>query len=106
MLGIGLVESRQIQEGFEDPEGTMTGEAGLKDDYEPGNLGFDPLGLKPEDPDALDTMKTKELNNGRLAVRVLIHLMACSWRHWPVAELLRRPAPSALQSVGVSICCQ
>jgi len=30
--------------------------------------GFDPLGLKPEDPAAFAKMQTKELNNGRLAM--------------------------------------
>jgi len=34
----------------------------------PGDLGFDPLGLKPKDPEELKVMQTKELNNGRLAM--------------------------------------
>jgi len=34
----------------------------------PGDLGFDPLGLKPTDPDELVAMQTKELQNGRLAM--------------------------------------
>merc|ERR1712087_710316 len=33
---------------------------------EPGDLGFDPLGLKPTDPTELLAMQNKELNNGRL----------------------------------------
>ena len=33
-----------------------------------GNLYFDPLGLKPEDPTELQILQTKELNNGRLAM--------------------------------------
>jgi len=37
-------------------------------DHEPGNLGFDPLGLKPTNEKELVAMKTKELNNGRLAM--------------------------------------
>jgi len=37
-------------------------------DYIPGDLGFDPLGLKPEDPEAFKEKQTKELQNGRLAM--------------------------------------
>merc|ERR1712087_79242 len=37
-------------------------------DHAPGDLGFDPLGLKPSDPAELLAMQNKELNNGRLAM--------------------------------------
>jgi len=40
----------------------------LNDAYYPGDIGFDPLGLKPSDPDEFATMQTKELQNGRLAM--------------------------------------
>ena len=40
----------------------------LRDSYYPGDLGFDPLGLKPTDAKAFATMQTKELQNGRLAM--------------------------------------
>lgn len=40
----------------------------LNDNYYPGDLRFDPLGLKPTDAKEFETMTNKELNNGRLAM--------------------------------------
>lgn len=40
----------------------------LRDNYYPGDVGFDPLGFKPEDPRAFANMQTRELQNGRLAM--------------------------------------
>jgi hypothetical protein len=40
----------------------------LKDDVVPGDLGYDPLGLKPKDPEGFNEMQNKEINNGRLAM--------------------------------------
>jgi hypothetical protein len=40
----------------------------IRSDYELGDLGFDPLGLKPTDPAELREMQAKELNTGRLAM--------------------------------------
>ncbi|CBJ27787.1 Light harvesting complex protein [Ectocarpus siliculosus] len=67
LLGMAFIEYNTIMTAFETPS-AVTGEGGLKEDYVPGDLGFDPLNLKPEDEAALDVMKTKELNNGRLAM--------------------------------------
>lgn len=40
----------------------------LRDGYTPGDLGFDPLNLKPTAPAELLEMQNRELNNGRLAM--------------------------------------
>lgn len=52
------------------------GVADLKKDYEPGNFGFDPLGLMPKDEAGRKTMMTKEINNGRLAMLATIGVWA------------------------------
>ena len=44
--------------------------------YFPGDCGFDPLGLKPEDPAEFREMQTKELQNGRLAMLAAAGFMA------------------------------
>merc|ERR1712087_24379 len=48
----------------------------LNDGYYPGDLKFDPLGLKPTDPAEFAEMQTKELQNGRLAMIAAIGMMA------------------------------
>jgi len=48
----------------------------IRSDHEPGNLGFDPLNLKPTDPKELKEMQTKELNNGRLAMLAAAGMIA------------------------------
>merc|ERR1719352_1352696 len=61
---------------FQEPQGAGKGggfavkgeQWTIKEDHLPGDLGFDPLGLKPKDEDELVEMQTKELNNGRLAM--------------------------------------
>lgn len=40
----------------------------LRDDYYPGDIGFDPLGLKPGTAEEFAEMQTKELQHGRLAM--------------------------------------
>merc|ERR1719335_282757 len=42
----------------------------------PGDLGYDPLGLKPKDPAELKIMQDKELNNGRLGMLAAAGLIA------------------------------
>ena len=40
----------------------------IRSDYDNGDLGFDPMGLRPETAEEFKEMQTKELNNGRLAM--------------------------------------
>jgi hypothetical protein len=53
---------------FEEPNQANDSLWAIRPGRTPGNLFFDPLGLKPKDPDELKIMQTKELNNGRLAM--------------------------------------
>ena len=48
LLFIGVCESYRVGLGWAEPRSQNF--YSLRDDYEPGNLGFDPLGLLPEDP--------------------------------------------------------
>merc|ERR1711903_320994 len=45
LLAIGICESYRVAVGWATPK--STGFNSLKEDYIPGDLGFDPLGLKP-----------------------------------------------------------
>eukprot|EP00980_Cylindrotheca_fusiformis_P026086 scaffold15311_cov136-Cylindrotheca_fusiformis.AAC.8 len=71
ILGVGIARAEldRAKIGWVEPEDVPVAKPGLlRDEYIPGNLGFDPLGLKPTDPDEFFTMQTKELQNGRLAM--------------------------------------
>ena len=69
VVAIGAVEAQRANIGWVDPADSPVDQPGLlKDDYYPGDIGFDPIGLRPEDPEELDLMITKELQNGRLAM--------------------------------------
>lgn len=50
---------------FDNPKDGMWS---IKSDHAAGDMGFDPMGLKPTNPAELAEMQTKELNNGRLAM--------------------------------------
>lgn len=69
LIGIASSELYRAQVAFVSPADVPTGQQGLmREDHYPGDIGFDPLGLKPENPEEFDTMVTKELQNGRLAM--------------------------------------
>lgn len=40
----------------------------MKDGAAPGDLGFDPLNLRPSDSEAWEKVQLRELKNGRLAM--------------------------------------
>eukprot|EP00608_Synchroma_pusillum_P003883 CAMPEP_0198425322 /NCGR_PEP_ID=MMETSP1452-20131203/4447_1 /TAXON_ID=1181717 /ORGANISM="Synchroma pusillum, Strain CCMP3072" /LENGTH=213 /DNA_ID=CAMNT_0044145677 /DNA_START=79 /DNA_END=720 /DNA_ORIENTATION=+ len=45
----------------------------------PGDLGWDPLGLKPEDPEEFEELQLKELKNGSLAMLATAGMMTQSY---------------------------
>ena len=67
---IGSAEIRRAQIGWVEPDFGNWSKTlwKLRDSYYPGDLGFDPLGLKPTDPVKFADMQTRELQNGRLAM--------------------------------------
>merc|ERR1712232_260191 len=65
-LAINIAEALRASVGWVEPGlGPLFT---LRETYYPGDIGFDPLGLKPKDPQEFANMQTKELNNGRLAM--------------------------------------
>lgn len=78
VASIAIAETKRASTGWVEPADALTynsqnevkGAFGalLRDSYYPGDIGFDPLGLKPSDPQEFATMQTKELQNGRLAM--------------------------------------
>ena len=74
---IGAAEQKRAVIGWKDPKDVKFDQPGaLLESYVPGDLGFDPLGLKPEDPEEFAIMQTKELQNGRLGMLAAAGFMA------------------------------
>jgi Chlorophyll A-B binding protein len=68
-IAIGAAEIKRAETGWVEPEKVPVSKPGLlRDEYYPGDLGFDPLGLKPDNAEEMFIMQTKELQNGRLAM--------------------------------------
>jgi hypothetical protein len=64
-IAIGVGEIYRALVGWKSPaEAAFT----LRQTYYPGDIGFDPLGLKPKNAAELKTMQERELSNGRLAM--------------------------------------
>ena len=65
---IGFAEIARARFGWIDPNDLVEGGGRLQEGYTPGDLGFDPLGMKPKGAAELLQMQNKEINNGRLAM--------------------------------------
>lgn len=80
LLPIFQSEITRAKKGWVEPEFTDASYKStvrtLRADYTPGDLGFDPLGMKPTEPAALLEMQNKELNNGRLAMIAVAGMVA------------------------------
>ena len=67
--GIAAAESYRINQAFRELDGDkLKAESALRPGYVPGQIGFDPLGLAPEDPAEFAIMQEKELAHARLAM--------------------------------------
>ena len=65
-LAINIAEAIRASIGWVEPGlGPLFS---IRENYYPGDIRFDPLGLKPTDAKEFANMQTKELNNGRLAM--------------------------------------
>merc|ERR1711865_894462 len=63
-----LDEVRAVSPQFFEILAVVLGAIEFNEDYFPGDVGFDPLGLAPEDPEEFYALHTKELQNGRLVM--------------------------------------
>merc|ERR1711953_1232349 len=52
------------------------GDGVLEEGVEPGDVGYDPLGLLPEDPEELEEIQNKEILNGRFAMISLLGMVS------------------------------
>ena len=67
-VAVGVAEATRIQRGWANPYESMANVQRLKDDYYPGDLGFDPLRMYPASEQGRRYMQTCELSHGRLAM--------------------------------------
>merc|ERR1712072_459899 len=65
-LAINIAEALRAWKGWVEPG--MGPLFTLRESYYPGDLGFDPLGLKPGNGKDFADIQSKELSNGRLAM--------------------------------------
>ncbi|KAJ1458928.1 fucoxanthin chlorophyll a/c protein, LI818 clade [Pelagophyceae sp. CCMP2097] len=68
VFAFAFAELNRATIGWNAPAGKTDEAYTLRADYYPGDIGFDPLGLKPDTAEKFEKMHTKELQNGRLAM--------------------------------------
>ena len=74
---IALAEARRSTVGWVNPTAKGPGRNRLlSEDYYPGDIGFDPLNLKPDTAEDFAEMATKELQHGRLAMLAIAGFVA------------------------------
>jgi hypothetical protein len=77
VLGIGVAEVYRAQVGWVSPVELQGQEQfQLREDYYPGDLGFDPLGLRPQEEEDFDQMASRELVHGRLAMLAIVGMVS------------------------------
>merc|ERR1719198_1133337 len=95
LAGIGSAEQLRIAKGWAkvNPE-TGKAASALREGYYPGDLGFDPLNLKPVDLSEFRLMQEKELSHCRLAMIAAAGFLAqeavtkATWgTYWGAPEL-------------------
>lgn len=76
-VAIAKAEITRAEIGWVEPSNVPYDRPGLlRENYIPGDLGFDPLGLKPTDAAGYWKMQVRELQNGRLAMIAASGFMA------------------------------
>ena len=77
LAGIAGAEQTRIAKGWQKlDQRSYTASESLREGYMPGDLGFDPFKIKPQDPEKLLDMQEKELSHGRLAMIAAMGFLA------------------------------